>query len=90
METLLGSIVSCVLPRGRTRSILKKLKTHCDALLIPSIACILISSGCSTIDGTRATGGETTNFVASIEHEKPVNPRAHPGRPYAQEIWMDQ
>jgi hypothetical protein len=90
MEILLGSIVSRVLPCGRTRSALKKLKTHGDALLIASMACILISSGCSSIDGTRVTGGETTNFVAGTEHKKPENPRVHPGRPYTQEIWLDQ
>ena len=89
MEVLLGSIVSHVLPGGRTR-ILKKRKTHCDALLIASIACILICSGCSSIDGTPATGGETIKFVASTGQEKPVNPRVHPGRPYTQEIWLDQ
>ena len=84
-----AGIVSHVLLRGRARSILKKLKTHCDALLIASVTCILLSRGCSSIDSTRATGGETTNFVASTEHEKPVNPRVHPGRPYTQEIWLD-
>jgi hypothetical protein len=89
MEIVLGSIVNHVLPWGRRR-ILKGLKAHCNALLTASITCILISSGCSSIDGTRATGGETTNFLAGTEHEKPENPRVHPGRPYTQEIWLDQ
>jgi hypothetical protein len=90
MEVLLGSIVSHLLPPGGRRSILKELETHCHALLITLVACILICSGCSSIDGTRATTGEMTNFVASTQHEKPMNPRVHPGRPYIQEIWLDQ
>jgi len=89
MEILWGSLVSHVLAGGRTKSILKKLKINCDALLIAPMACILISSGCSSIDGARATGGQTINFVARTKIEKPVNPRIHPGQPYTQVFGLD-
>jgi hypothetical protein len=89
MKTFMENALRRIWASSGTRSILKKLKTPCDAVLIPSVAWILTSSGCSSIDGTRATRGETTSFVAGAEHEKPANPRVQPGRPYTQEIWLD-
>ncbi|MBV8216752.1 MAG: hypothetical protein JOZ08_26330 [Verrucomicrobia bacterium] len=84
MESALGQFCAA----GKARRILHILKIHRYAVLIVSVACTLASSGCSS-DGTQAAREETVNFVAGTEHEKPTNPRVHPGRPYTQEVWLD-
>lgn len=81
--------LSHIWPRSRTRSILKKLRIHCHAVLVASVACMVVSSGCSSIDGVWATRKETISFVTGTENGKPKNPRVQPGRPYSQEIWLD-
>jgi hypothetical protein len=89
MTIFTESALSHIWRGSRTRSILNNLKIHCHAVLVPAVACILASSGCSSIDDVSATRAETINFATGTEHGKPENPRVQPGRPYTQEIWLD-
>ena len=64
----------------------KKLKFNFHTAVILPIACLLAFSGCSSTEGR-----ETINLLKSIEqkHEKPENPRVHPGQPYNRGLWPD-
>ena len=89
MKIFIGSALSHICAISKARRILREQEIHRYAVLIGSVACILASSSCSSIDGAGATGGETLNFVEGTEHGKPENPRVHPGQPYTQVIGLD-
>ena len=89
MEIFMESALSQVWLRSRKRSILKKLKIDCHGVLISSIACMLASSGCSSVEDVQARRTESTNFAKETESRKPANPRVHPGQPYIKEIWLN-
>lgn len=61
-----------------------KQKLHLLAMLVLPIACLPAFSGCSSIEGAGENRRVTINVLKSIEqeHEKPANPRVHPGQPY--------
>ena len=84
---------------SKSRSIINKKPTfnfH-TAVILP-IAWLLAFSGCSSIESTVENHRGTMNLLKSIEqkHEKPENPRVHPGQPYdrnpsaSREITMSQ
>jgi hypothetical protein len=62
----------------------KKLKFNFHTAVILPIAWLLAFSGCSSIESTVGNHRGTINLLKSIEqkHEKPENPRVHPGQPY--------
>ena len=70
---------------SKSRSIMnKKLKFNFHTAVILPIAWLLAFSGCSSIESTVGNHRGTINLLKSIEqkHEKPENPRVHPGQPY--------
>ena len=89
VKLFMESALSQICASSKARRMLRKLKIHRYAVLIGSVAWILASSSCSSIDGAAATGEETVNFVTGTKHRKPENPRVHPGQPYTQVIGLD-
>ena len=89
MKIFMGSALSHICAISKARRILREQEIHRYAVVFGSVAWILASSSCSSIDGAAATGEETVNFVARTEHGKPANPRVHPGQPYTQVIGLD-
>ena len=70
---------------SKSRSIINKKPTfNFHTAVILAIAWFLAFSGCSGIESTAEKRGGTINLLKIIEqkHEKPVNPRVHPGQPY--------
>lgn len=70
----------------------KKLKFVFHKMPILPIACLVAFTGCSGIKGTAENHRVMINLVTQIEqhHEKPANPRMHPGQPYNQGWWPDK
>jgi hypothetical protein len=70
--------------RKEVTAISEKLIFDFHTMLILPIACLVAFSGCSGIEGTAEKHRVTTNLLNYIEedHEKPQNPRVHPGQPY--------
>ena len=64
----------------------EKQKFDFHTMLILPIACLVAFTGCSATMSTAENHRVTRNLVKYLEedHEKPKNPRVHPGQPYDQ------
>jgi hypothetical protein len=62
----------------------KNLILEFHTMQILPIACLVAFTGCSGIENTAENHRATTNLLKYIEvdHQKPENPRVHPGQPY--------
>ena len=69
----------------------KSLKCIFRTMPVSSVTCLLLCTGCSSVEATAANLGLRTSQVTDIEQDKvkPENPRVHPGESFNEGWWPD-
>jgi hypothetical protein len=63
---------------------LKGQKCNFHAMPVLAVACLLVFTGCSSVEGTAENFWASTSEVTNMEQNevKPENPPVHPGQPF--------